>query len=116
MGALPATAPVLQPLMQPEQLQPPLLPPALLPYDQPAPGQMALDQLPLLGSPGLPTRGSAMHHFGDCKPCAYAFHKGCSNGVDCQFCPPGELKRRQKAKRSTQRMQQAVVRQAGARS
>jgi hypothetical protein len=110
--ALPETLPVLQPAFQ-QQQPPPLLPPAMLPHEHPAPGHIALDQLPFLGSPALPTRGSAMHHFGDCKPCAYAFHKGCGNGVDCQFChlcPPGELKRRQKVKRSTQRMQQATLR------
>jgi len=60
----------------------------------------------LLGSPEMPTLGSEAHRFGDCKPCAYAYSKGCGNGVQCPFChlcPPGELKRRQKAKRSVQR-------------
>lgn len=59
-----------------------------------------------LGSPQMPTIGSERHQFGDCKPCAYAHSKGCGNGAQCPFChlcPLGELKRRQKAKRSMQR-------------
>lgn len=56
---------------------------------------------PVLGSPELPTAGSAGHRFGGCKPCAFAHTKGCENGVNCQFChlcEPGEKKRRQKQK------------------
>lgn len=63
-------------------------------------------ELVLLGSPEMPTLGSEAHRFGNCKPCAYAHSKGCGNGVQCPFChlcPAGELKRRQKAKRSVQR-------------
>merc|ERR1719497_150708 len=102
-------------MVQPPVVQQPLLDqPPLWPQCEPsAVGQLPANPQPRLGSPELPTRGSAMHHFGDCKPCAYAFHKGCSNGVECQFChlcPPGELKRRQKVKRSSQRMQQATLR------
>jgi len=56
-------------------------------------------QQPELGSAELPTVGSAQHHAGGCKPCAFAHTKGCENGVNCQFChlcEPGEKKRRQK--------------------
>lgn len=62
---------------------------------------------------GLPTIGSEAHQYGECKPCAYASIKGCKNGAQCQFChlcPPGELKRRQKAKRSNQRALQRSMR------
>jgi hypothetical protein len=56
-----------------------------------------------VGSPELPSVGSADHASGTCKPCAYFAHsRGCANGLQCQFChfcPPGELKRRQKALR-----------------
>jgi len=51
----------------------------------------------------LPSVGSRDHGSGTCKPCAHVFTKGCVNGVLCPFChlcPPGELKRRQKQKRS----------------
>jgi len=56
---------------------------------------------PELGSAGMPTKGSAGHWSGSCKPCAFFHTKGCGNGVDCQFChlcPAGEKKRRQKEK------------------
>jgi len=58
---------------------------------------------PMLGSPQLPSKGSAEHHVRRCKPCAFANTKGCSSGVDCRFChlcEPGEKKRRQKQKRA----------------
>lgn len=60
-----------------------------------------LMQEPELGSPELPTVGSAGHHAGTCKPCAFYHTKGCGNGVNCSFChlcPAGEKKRRQKEK------------------
>merc|ERR1712032_117014 len=43
------------------------------------------------------------HQMGFCNPCAH-FHsvKGCRNASQCRYChecPPGELKRRQKARR-----------------
>merc|ERR1712032_326545 len=51
------------------------------------------------------------HQMGTCNPCAH-FHsvKGCRNGSQCHYChecPPGELKRRQKARRWT--LQQATT-------
>jgi len=54
-----------------------------------------------LGSPQLPTVGSAGHYLRSCKPCAFVHTKGCENGVHCPFChlcDAGEKKRRQKAK------------------
>eukprot|EP00929_Paragymnodinium_shiwhaense_P048193 TRINITY_DN24401_c0_g1_i1.p1 TRINITY_DN24401_c0_g1~~TRINITY_DN24401_c0_g1_i1.p1 ORF type:complete len:387 (+),score=84.22 TRINITY_DN24401_c0_g1_i1:100-1260(+) len=67
------------------------------------PSVFALPNLPPLGSPELPTMGSAGHHIGQCKPCAFVFTKGCSTGVQCNYChlcPPGEKKRRQKGKKA----------------
>merc|ERR1712217_620791 len=64
-----------------------------------------IPELPQLGSKQRPTVGSTAHHLGLCKPCAHAT-KGCANGINCNYCHlcgPGELKRRQKNKRSLQR-------------
>lgn len=55
-----------------------------------------------IGSQVLPSRGSALHAWGACKPCAFVFQEGCQNGIDCQFChlcDPGERKRRKKQRR-----------------
>jgi len=78
--------------------------PPLLPQDS----SMVLELSRLLEaatprSLDLPSAGSVHHCQGTCSPCAH-FHSrnGCKNGVSCQFChlcPPGELKRQQKAKR-----------------
>jgi len=57
---------------------------------------------PLLGSPECPTVGSEGHWLGTCKPCAFLYTKGCSNGALCSFChlcDAGEKKRRAKDKR-----------------
>jgi len=59
---------------------------------------------PMLGSPDIPTVGSAGHHLGNCKPCAFFHTKGCGNGVQCPFChlcPPDEKRRRQKDKQAS---------------
>lgn len=54
-------------------------------------------------SSDVPSAGSAQHCQGTCRPCAHAHsRRGCRNGASCLFChlcPPGELKRQQKAKR-----------------
>jgi len=104
------------PLVPAPQLLPPQLPLQMLQ----GPAFWFSDSVPLpqpvLGSAELPTAGSDRHRFGDCKPCAYANIKGCQNGTQCQFChlcPPGELKRRQKAKRATQRALQSAMRSEG---
>lgn len=57
---------------------------------------------PEVVSAEVPTRGSAGHLFGACKPCAFVHTKGCGNGFDCPFCHlcmPDEIRRRKKAKR-----------------
>ena len=41
---------------------------------------------PALGSAELPTRGSALHRWGSCKPCAFFHQEGCRNGTSCEFC------------------------------
>jgi len=54
-----------------------------------------------LGSNEMPTVGSAGHHNGTCKPCAFLHTKGCENGTQCTFChlcAPEEKRRRQKDK------------------
>lgn len=58
--------------------------------------------LPLVNatpSAELPTRGSAGHGLGACKPCAFFYKDGCQSGFECAFChlcPPGEKIRRKK--------------------
>lgn len=55
-----------------------------------------------VGSPEVPSRGSALHAWGACKPCAFVFQDGCAHGTDCEFChlcEPGERKRRKKERR-----------------
>jgi len=59
------------------------------------PGQLRL------GSPELPTVGSAGHYVRRCKPCAFIL-KGCVSGIECRFCHLCEFdekKRRRKVKR-----------------
>jgi len=41
---------------------------------------------PALGSAELPSRGSALHRWGSCKPCAFFHVEGCRNGTSCEFC------------------------------
>jgi len=47
---------------------------------------IASPECPQLGSPECPTLGSHGHWFDACKPCAFLYTKGCSNGILCQFC------------------------------
>jgi len=54
----------------------------------------------------FPTKGSAKHHLGLCKPCAFVFKNGCNSGWDCEFChicEPGEKKRRKKERKQIRR-------------
>lgn len=67
-----------------------------------------LHELPpgLLGSPELPTIGSANHDLGRCKPCAFVHKEGCATGVKCQFChlcESGEKKRRKKERKEARK-------------
>jgi len=64
---------------------------------------------PQLGSPALPTVGSASHQQGFCWPCPFYHTTGCANGVDCTFChlcKPGEKNRRRKERLATRRAAQ----------
>lgn len=59
-----------------------------------------------LGSPELPSRGSALHAWQACKPCAFMFQEGCANKEECEFChlcEPGERKRRKKERKYQRR-------------
>eukprot|EP00928_Gymnodinium_smaydae_P036243 TRINITY_DN2534_c0_g1_i1.p1 TRINITY_DN2534_c0_g1~~TRINITY_DN2534_c0_g1_i1.p1 ORF type:complete len:480 (+),score=37.67 TRINITY_DN2534_c0_g1_i1:107-1441(+) len=69
-------------------------------FDPPVPSQSAP------GTEEMPSIGSAEHAFGECKPCAFLYTKGCENGALCKFCHicgPGEKKRRQKEKKLSRR-------------
>lgn len=52
----------------------------------------------------LPSAGSAGHHGGRCKPCAFVWKEGgCANGVECIFChlcDPCERRNRKKERKS----------------
>lgn len=93
---------------------PPLKPPTFAAQMQPShetvppPAQAPILRLadafpePVQGQVGVPTVGSADHHRGTCRPCAFVYTKGCGNGAQCTFChlcKPGEKKRRMKEKR-----------------
>lgn len=58
--------------------------------------------------PGMPSRGSALHECGKCKPCAWFYKPGkCWSQQECGYChlcPEGELKARKKAKVAAMRM------------
>lgn len=62
---------------------------------------VAMSQASFLQST-LPSKGSALHCTGSCKPCAWFWkEQGCQNGADCDychFCGPEELKVRKKVK------------------
>merc|ERR1712061_151498 len=52
--------------------------------------------------PNIPSKGSAQHGTGKCRPCAW-FHKpqGCSNALECSYChlcDENELKSRKEEK------------------
>eukprot|EP00913_Durusdinium_trenchii_P002992 g2768.t1 len=45
----------------------------------------------------LPSVGSAMHHAGECRPCAWFWKRGCLNGRDClhcHLCPEGSVRQK----------------------
>jgi len=83
-----------------EQLATSAMPPPPLTW---ATQSMHASTKPELGSPEFPSLGSEGHQFGQCRPCAFLFTKGCSNGASCSFChlcDAGEKKRRTKDKRA----------------
>jgi len=74
---------------------------------------------PELGSPGLPTVGSGLHHKGECRPCAFFYTRGCENGVACEFCHlcgPGERKKRLRLHRLAKREAKAAALKANLES
>jgi len=79
-------------------------PPVSSSAPQPIPRILMLSEAlpePSLGSPEMPTVGSAGHNFGTCKPCAFFHSNGCENAVQCSFChlcASGEKRKRQKEK------------------
>lgn len=97
---------------------PPPAAPYVVPPRHPAPemgtpmsvSQLGMpDMLPesVLGTPDMPTVGSAWHWMGTCKPCAFLHTKGCGSGVECEFChlcAPGEKKRRKKERQAAARV------------
>lgn len=59
--------------------------------------------------PPLPSRGSALHACGECKPCGFLYNdkKGCTEGHNCRFCHlcgPDERKKRREAKAKRMRL------------
>jgi len=92
--------------MSPEVQKPALVLPPPPPPPPPPRAQ------PVVGSKSCPTVGSAGHQLGLCKPCAFFYTKGCQGGTSCVFChlcPPGEKKRRQKARHQTIKAQVGQV-------
>mmetsp|Transcript_119842 Transcript_119842/g.310943 ORF Transcript_119842/g.310943 Transcript_119842/m.310943 type:complete len:370 (-) Transcript_119842:35-1144(-) len=54
----------------------------------------------------LPSIGSAEHHKGTCKPCAFIFKDGCQAGIECRFChlcEQGEKRRRKREHKAAKR-------------
>lgn len=93
----------MQPQMQP-QMSMAVAPP--MPQHPQHPQQQHLPGEPPLGSPELPSKGSALHAYRACKPCAFFYQEGCSNKEQCAFChlcEPGERKRRKKERRMARR-------------
>jgi len=56
----------------------------------------------LRSASNLPSKGSALHGTGQCRPCAWFWKPGsCQNAAECghcHLCPEGEIKARKKAK------------------
>mmetsp|Transcript_82042 Transcript_82042/g.228669 ORF Transcript_82042/g.228669 Transcript_82042/m.228669 type:complete len:243 (+) Transcript_82042:133-861(+) len=71
--------------------------------------ERGFDNSTMLGSPELPTVGSAGHDVGRCKPCAFA-QKGCRSGVDCQFCHLCELGEKKKRRKEKLQVRRSLVR------
>jgi len=58
------------------------------------------------GMKPIPSLGSKGHYRRHCKPCAFLYTKGCSNGFECEFChlcEAGEKKRRSKERQEKRR-------------
>lgn len=81
-----------------------------LPMDQSSESQTArpVVTINLTEGLGIWSAGSVGHDAGTCMPCGFFWKGGCTNSTSCQFChlcPPGEIKRRKKDKRSERRME-----------
>ena len=65
-------------------------------------------QEPVQPTGPVPSKGSALHSSGQCRPCAWMWKpKGCQNAENCEYChlcPEGELKHRKKIKIAAIRM------------
>lgn len=89
--------------------------PAMLPSASPPPRLLQASEMPACpvatstasaaamqhGLLQLPSKGSALHGFGQCRPCAFVHSKGCDSGALCQYChicDAGEKKRRRNTK------------------
>jgi len=86
----------------------PLPPPPISMAPMAAPVLRLAEILPPLelGSQGLPSMGSMLHHRGGCRPCTFFHTRGCENAEDCPFCHlclRGEKKKRLRAQRSAKR-------------
>lgn len=98
-GRIPPSPPGLEPRVAPSRWPTTPEPPGL---SLPESLVQAGAGLPELGSPDMPTVGSAGHNFGNCRPCAFFHKQGCENGTQCKFCHVcvlGEKRRRQKDKK-----------------
>jgi len=105
-AAAAATRCLMQPMMSPSPGHAMPIPPQSIGTQAPILRLADAIAEPELGSPAMPTMGSAGHHLGNCKPCAFSYTRGCGNGTECPFChlcPEGEKKRRQKVKSTVDR-------------
>jgi len=69
------------------------------------------------GAPAVPpTRGSAKHFLGACKPCAFVFKGGCASGPDCEFCHLCELGEKRRRKKAFKGMRQVAEHEGAMRS
>lgn len=95
-----------QPIAPVAQIAAPYAAPYIVPYSP-----------PVQVSNGLPSKGSAAHGSGKCRPCAWFFkEQGCSNDYECGYChlcPDGELKARKKSKVTAMRMGALAPAKAG---
>jgi len=61
----------------------------------------------------LPSRGSALHCLGTCRPCAFVHQEGCRSGLDCEFCHLCDAGARRRLRR--ERLRQARAARAASR-
>jgi len=61
----------------------------------------------------LPSRGSALHSVGTCRPCAFVHQEGCRSGANCEFCHLCDAGARRRLRR--ERLRRARAARAAAR-